>query len=164
MEQGTVCHSQYEKQFAVGNLPGAKKERTGFPIAGGVLMIIAGCLLVFYGLIGISGALVNLHKNDFYPLLVTGVSGLIGGFLSLGGGAAALKRTFWMFATVSAALALSVEAVHLYSYGLMSPHGNIIAGVFVTVPVIAISLLGLILVASSKAQFSIASGTSQRRL
>jgi hypothetical protein len=59
VEQGTVSHSQYEKQFVVGNLPGPKKERTGFPIAGGILMITAGCLLIFYGIIGVSGSFVN---------------------------------------------------------------------------------------------------------
>jgi hypothetical protein len=160
MEQGAVSNPQCGKQFVVGNLSEAKKERTGFAIAGGILMITAGCLLAFYGIIGVLGSLANLHSSDFYPLVVTGVSGLIGGLLSLGGGAAALKRTYWVLSLVSAVLALTAEFIHLVGYGLMSPHGNIIAGVFVTLPAMAISLLGLILVASSKAQFS---GFSKKR-
>jgi hypothetical protein len=102
-----------------------------------------------YGIIGLVASNINAGHVDYFPSIVMGVSGMIGFSFSCLGGITALKRKSFLLSLTSAILAFPAEFAYLVAYGSLSPHGAILVGVLIVVPVIVFSLLGLVLVAYS---------------
>jgi len=134
-------------------------KRSGFPIASGVLAIIAACISDIFGIFGIIGSFQSYyyyygyHYIVDYRLLFTGIFGLLGFALGLTGGICALRRKNFAMAIVgvcfilmSSLFTVSLGSVYATSYSLVGVF-------FFGLPTLILAIISLIFVAISKNEF-----------
>jgi hypothetical protein len=127
-------------------------RKTGFPIAGGILGIIASCVCIFVGILGI---LTSIQPDYPYPrlgILFMGIFTLIGFAFGLTGGILTLKRKNFSLAIIGISLIL-VSGFIIILVSMTVPYGSWGAVIY-GVPIILLSILSLIFTAISKQEFT----------
>lgn len=139
--------------------------KTGFPIAAGIMTIIAACICAFIGVMNLFSSMWGyLYINEhYYPIndihkFVAGVFGVLAFIFGLASGKMSLRRKHlglsiagMCFIIVSVLIVISeiVASVRAHN-GILSVEGTLVLGA----PPIALALLSLIFVAISKQEFS----------
>jgi hypothetical protein len=121
------------------------KKQSGFPTAGGILTIFAGCILLVIGLF----ALVDSSYGDYYytgSFLVAGIFNVIGFGFGLTAGVLALKRETFPLAIIGASLVLISGVVMAVAIPFV--------GCEFAIPVAILSVLGVAFITVSKPEFS----------
>jgi hypothetical protein len=123
------------------------RKRSGFPIAAGILTLIASCIAVIIGFIALF--------SDSTAFVVTGVFCFLAFAFGLTGGILTLKRRIFplaiigvIFVLVSGLVIISAFATAGYDYDLSG------SGVLIGIPIIILSILGIIFTAISKGEFA----------
>ena len=145
--------------LAVASAPTPPTKKTGFPIAGGILAIIGSCIAAF---IGILMLMVSAFRSDAYyyaydPYLryfFIGFFGVLGFAFGMTGGIFSLKRKHFALSIIGISLLLLSGFVTLLAFALMIPYASIWAGLLFGLPIILLSLSGLIFTATSKGEFT----------
>jgi len=117
------------------------KKTTGYPIAGGILGIIASCLCIFVGFI----SLISPHG---WGMFLAGLFNLIGFAFGLTGGILTLRRKTFPLAIIGISLILTASVITM-SASLIEPF-LIVFGL----PISILSILSLIFTAISKNEFA----------
>lgn len=128
----------------------AIKRRTGFPIAAGVLTIIASCICLIVTVPSLVGAAVYGWRffSSFYAilLLVIGVLGVLAFALGLASGIFSFKRMRF-------GLTIAGESIVLASGVAGAFVGLSFSGIIFGLPVIILAILGIVFTAISKGEF-----------
>ncbi len=144
-----------EKMSSANSFP-TKRAKTGFPIAGGILAIIASCTCIIFAVLGIMGFASTLsyrYYSPYYWALLMGILGAVAFAFGLAGGIMSLRRKHFVLALVGACflllqgfttiLAIGIEGIDALAYGVL-----------VGTPTIVLSVLSLIFIAISNREFS----------
>ena len=129
------------------------KKRSGFQIAAGVLTIIGACISISVGLIGLVPFVLFFRTSllifgSISYLLVMGIFCVFAFTCGLISGIFTLRRTHFKLSIIGVSLVLASGFVIIMSFGTMA------SGAFVFgVPVVTLSLLGLIFAAISRSEF-----------
>jgi len=139
--------------------------KTGFPIAAGIMTIIAACICAFIGGMNLLFSMWGyLYINDvYYPIndvhrFVAGVFGLLAFILGLASGRMSLRRKHLglsiagmclIIVSVLIAISETVASVRAHN-GILSVEGILVFHA----PPIVLAILSLIFVAVSKKEFS----------
>jgi hypothetical protein len=134
----------------------AQSERTGYPVAAGVMMILSACLLI----------VVNLLNITTYPSMIVWrelpiwLGYIMFDLLALAGGVLALTRTRLLFAVLGASLLIppSFSATAFLAESLMLGENitwsiSALIVVIFTPVALALTTLSLIFLAISKSEF-----------
>jgi DNA-directed RNA polymerase subunit RPC12/RpoP len=120
------------------------RKTTGYPIAGGILGIIASCLCIFMGIIGLIDS--TYYYDEF--VFFMSVFNLIGFAFGLTGGILTLRRKNFPMAIIGISLILTSSVITM-SATFGSPF-LIVFGL----PISILSILSLIFTAISKSEFA----------
>jgi hypothetical protein len=129
---------------------GLLPKRTRFPITAGILIIIAACICFFAGILCYYNLIV-VGVYPIYPPLFAyssvGIFGILGFAFGLTGGTLTIKRKNFTLSIIGICLVLLSGSVTIIVWGVW---GSILFGL----PIVLLSILGLIFVAVSKAEFA----------
>ena len=128
----------------------AIKKRTGFPIAAGVLTIIASCICLIVAVPSLVGVAVYSWRffSSTYPilLLVSGVLGVLAFALGLASGIFSFKRMRFGLTVAGESIVLASGVAGAFLVSLFS-------GIILGLPVIILAILGVVFTAISKGEF-----------
>jgi len=127
-------------------------RKTGFPIAGGILSIIASCVCIFVGILGILTSIEPYYPYSRFGMLFMGIFALIGFAFGLTGGILTLRRKNFSLAIIGISLVLVSGFITILA-SITEPYGYLGAVIF-GVPIILLSILSLIFTAISKQEFT----------
>ena len=136
-------------------------KHTGFPIAAGVLAIVAACISIFLGIVGImifaywSG---YYYYSGYYGMtnywfVVMGVFGILAFGLGLSGGIFTLRRSQFALSIIGESLVLLSAFVTMISF-VVAGYGAWITGLLFGLPAMILSILSIIFTGISKKEFS----------
>jgi len=131
-------------------------KKTGLPIAGGILIILASCITFFISLLEIiasSGTLGIYSSLPLFETLFLGIFGIIIFALGLTGGIMALTRKNFTLSIVGICFSI-VEGFMIIIAGGTAENNGLMGGLLLGLPIIVLSILGLIFVTISKAEFT----------
>jgi len=142
-------------------LKSIRSRKTGLPTAGGILTIIAACLCIVWGIMGMAMFLANINYSYYYygsvPVglfLADGILGLLGFAGGLAGGILSLKRRNLGLSLLGACLTMLSGLVVTLTFGSMGYGFNGWAvGLMFGIPTIVLSMLSLIFIGISGAEF-----------
>ena len=142
-EEQETANFQYEKTI--------KTERISFPIAGGLLTIIASLIaMVFSGILVFGGILTDSSQVSTQGVnyLADGAFGILVSAFALTGGTMILKRKNFAFATIAMCFMVLKGATFIISTG-----GDF-WGLFIGTDILALTLISLIFTSISYKEFS----------
>lgn len=119
------------------------QKRTGFPTASGVLTIIGSCIAILYGILGLIDASLNYYNSG--PYAIVGIFGILAFAFGLTGGILTLRRKVFVLAIIGISLVLISGII----ISVAIPIGFIFG-----IPVMILSILGLIFTSISKREFT----------
>jgi len=129
-----------------------QSTKTSFPIAGGILAIVAACISVFLGIISIASFVSSLgypwYSPDYWTLFI-GVTGFFAFAFGLTGGIMSLKRKNRAVTMVGVCLTMLSGFITIPAFGTM-----FLTGLLFGIPIILFSVPSLIIIAISKTEFS----------
>lgn len=127
-------------------------KRTDFSIVAGILTIIASCLAAFIGILELI-VLPLLFASRYFGLIwmFLGIFGILGFVFGLTGGIFSIRRRHFVLSIVSISLVIVSGFVVLMAPGLVSSWR---VGMLFGVPIMILSVLGLIFAAVSKGEFT----------
>jgi len=132
-------------------------KRSGFPITSGILTIIAACITIIIGIIGILVFAVDFNNYYYYgPLyqwVIIGIFGILGFAFGLTGGIYSLKRKHFAISVVGTSFVLLSGFVTMISLGT-DQYGDWGVGLVFGLPVILLSILGIIFLGVSRGEFA----------
>ena len=132
-------------------------KTTGLPIAGGILAILASCITCFIAVSVIAAFLGNLSiylsVPPFYGMIFLGMFGIVAFALGLAGGITSLTRKNFAPSIVGICFSILQGFIIVIVSGTVGDSA-LRAGFLLGLPIIALSILGLIFVAISKAEFT----------
>ncbi len=134
------------------------RKRSGFPIAGGILTIIASCIAIFYGILGTLSFAISFNQRfpgsvPIVGFLIMGVLGILAFALGLTSGIFALRRKRFALSIAGVCITLvsGISTIVIISWqGFYA----VPAGLLFGMPVAILAILGLVLTALSKKEFS----------
>lgn len=137
---------------------------SGFPIAGGVLLIIAASICLIVGIFAI-GVFVSTYQYAYYygwgssyyyrpryEDLLVGIFGTLAFALGLTAGITSLKRNAFAVSILGACFAVSQGFATVLAFVTQWPNSWIV-GIIFGMPILVLATLGLIFTAISKAEF-----------
>lgn len=139
---------------------GAEKPRkSGLVTAGGILTIAAACIAAFDGFVAIAASLISLSfwytssyvRGYFQTLVVVGFFALIGFAFGLAAGIQFLRRKQFVFAMVGTSLLMLSGFVNFFMPRM--PYSGYVWALMFGLPIVFLSLLGLVFVATRKREF-----------
>lgn len=143
------------KPFVPSALTGATQKRTVFPIAAGVLTIIAACISIIVGILGMFAF--GISRDYFtraynYTYFFVGIFGILGFVSGLEGGIFSIRRKSFKLSIIGASLIL------LCGFGIMlvlAPlrYGSWVPSLLFGLPIVFLSVLGVIFTNISKGEF-----------
>jgi len=125
-------------------------KRTGFPIAGGILLIITSCMSILFGILGLNASL--QYPRSHSVSLYIGIFGILGFSVGLSGGIASLKRKVFALSILGTCLTLLSGFVNIIIIG--SYNQGYTEGILINLPIFVFSIIALILIAVSYKEFS----------
>ena len=132
------------------------KKRSGFQITAGVLTIIGACISISVGLIGIVPFVflfrTFLAYGSMSYILVMGVFCVFAFAFGLMSSIFTLRRTHFKLSIIGASLVLASGFVIITSFGELGSSA-LVSGLVFGIPVVVLSLLGLIFAAISRTEF-----------
>lgn len=131
-------------------------KQTGFPIAGGILAIIASCVCIIIGLVYLimfQASISYVGGQPRWECLFAGLFGIIAFAFGLAGGITSLRRKNFKLAIIGVCFALTSGFVNFGALGT-HPYSALLGGLIFGLPIIILSLLSLIFIAISKGEFS----------
>lgn len=134
-----------------------RQRRTHFPIAAGIITIIASCVSCVFGIIG-SGNVVGLAGGNanfdswFLVWLLIGVLGFSGFAVGLSSGIFSLRRKRFMFA-LSGMSFLFVPSI-LITINFSAYRGGMLFALFLGLPMVLSLMFSIIFIAISKGEFN----------
>ncbi|MEM3578476.1 MAG: zinc-ribbon domain-containing protein [Candidatus Bathyarchaeia archaeon] len=147
-----VSNEAFYCPFCGTQIKTAISKKTGFPIAGGILGIIASCICIFVGILGILTSAQPYYPYSRFGMLLMGIFGLIGFAFGLTGGILTLRRKSFQLAIIGISLILVSGFITILA-STTEPYGYI-GGVIFGIPVIILSILSLIFTSISKSEFT----------
>lgn len=144
-----------EKMPSTNSFP-TTRTKTGFPIAGGILAIIASCACIIFAVLGIMGFVLTLsyrYYSPYYWALLMGISGAVAFAFGLTGGIMSLKRKHFVLALIGACFLLLQGFITILAIGIEGIDA-LAFGILVGTPTIVLSVLSLIFIAISNREFS----------
>lgn len=132
------------------------RKKTGFPIAAGILTILAACIFVPVGAIFL-GAYVWYSIQGFPESLdvaITGFFSIQGFALGLASGIISLKRKYFGVAVAGLSLVILSGFIIIFGMAMRGYSTALTDGLIFGVPIIGLAILSLIFVAISKQEFS----------
>lgn len=137
------------------------KKRTGFPIAAGILIVIASCVATFVGILGFIAFAFSVGQYTYYYFeyyqyvldVFIGMFSAIGCAFGLTAGILSIKRRHFVLSIVGTSLVTLSGFVILLAFAIM-PHSSVIWGLLYGIPTIFLSILGIIFVSISKGEFT----------
>jgi hypothetical protein len=140
-----------------GSPLGRVRKRSGFPIAGGVLTIIAGCLAIIYGILGTLSFIISFGQRfpGSVPLvgyLIMGILGLLAFALGLTSGIFALKRRRFALSIAGTCIGLLSGVSTIVIISLQGPYA-VLAGLLFGLPVVILAILAVIFTAMARKEF-----------
>jgi len=133
------------------------RKRTGLPIAGGILTIIAACVSIIGGVIGMAAFISFLswsyyyYYRPIYQVLFMGVFGILAFALGLTGGIFSLKRRHFALSIIGTSFVVVSGVITMEAIAIT---GSWSFGLLLGLPPVLLSILGLIFVAISKGEFA----------
>jgi hypothetical protein len=140
-------------------LPSSSRQETGFPVAAGILTIIAACVSAVAGIIGMiafEGSIVTVSfQSSFstnYPLLYVGIFGILGFSFGLTGAIFSLKRKYFALSLIGMYILFVSGVATMIAFGL-AEYSSWVTGLPFGMPVVILSILGIIFTTTSKGEF-----------
>lgn len=132
-------------------------RKTGFPIAGGILEIIASCASVVIGIVYMAAFLSG--SWSYWPVvrwnfLFAGLFGIVAFAVGLTGGIISLRREHFVLAIVGNCLIITGGFVDFLAMALEGYSNSWIGGLVFGFPLTVLSVLSLVFIAVSKSEFS----------
>jgi hypothetical protein len=137
------------------------KKETGFPVAAGILMIVAACTSAIVGIIGMiafigsisysSFAIAYAYSAPYYQLLLVGIFGILGLAFGLTAGIFSLKRKYFALSIVGMYFVFVSGVLTMIAFALMD--SSWIVGLPLGLPVVILSILSVIFTMISKGEF-----------
>ncbi len=134
-----------------------QKKRSGFPIASGVLTIIASCISIILGILGTT-AFIATYGQRYYGMVPFGYS--IMGFLcfvafalGLTSGIFTLKRRRFGLSIAGVSIVLASGIATVIAIGAQGFFA-ITAALLFGLPVVILAILGIVFIAISKTEFA----------
>ena len=142
------------------SIPTASRQGTGFPIAAGILTIIAACASAVAGIIGMTafeGSIVTVSfvSPSFsanYPLLYVGMFGILGFSFGLTGGIFSLKREYFAFSIIGMYVIFVSGVATIIAFAL-AEYSSWVSGLPFGLPIVILSILSVIFTTISKREF-----------
>jgi hypothetical protein len=142
------------------SLPSSSRQETGFPVAAGILTIIAACASAVAGIIGMiafEGSIVTVSfvSSSFsanYPLLYVGMFGVLGFSFGLMGGIFSLKREYFALSIIGMYV-LFVSGVATMIAFALAEYSSWVSGLPFGLPIVILSILSVIFTTISKREF-----------
>jgi hypothetical protein len=133
------------------------RKRSGFPIAGGVLTIIAGCIAIIYGILGTLSFIISFSLRftgsvSIYGYLIMGILGLLAFALGLTGGIFALKRRHFPLSMAAVCVVLVSGVSTIVVISLQGPYA-VPAGLLFGLPVVILAILAVVFTAMARKEF-----------
>jgi len=132
------------------------KKRSGIQIAAGVLTIISACISISVGLIGLVPFVLFFGTSLLYGsisnLLVMGIFCVFAFAFGLMSGIFTLRRTHFKLSIIGVSLVLASGFVIIMAFRELGSSA-LVGGLALGVPVVVLSLLGLIFAAISRNEF-----------
>jgi hypothetical protein len=142
----------------------AQKRRTAFPVAAGILTIIAACITLAIGVLSLMTA-VNYFTTirtfnpspppnypPVLPYLIMGIFNVVAFAFGLAGGVCALRRRRFALSIGGAGMVLASAFVVIFSIGSI-PYA-LFLGLLFAMPILILAILGVVFVAVSKNEFA----------
>jgi hypothetical protein len=132
------------------------RSKTGFPIAAGIMTILAACIFVPIGALFL-GAYVWYSIQGFHDgleVLVTGFFSILGFAFGLASGILSLKRKYFAVALAGQSLVILSGFIMIFGMAMRRYSPALTDGLIFGVPIIGLVILSLIFVAISKQEFS----------
>jgi hypothetical protein len=134
------------------------QKRTGFPIAAGVITIVASCISIIFGILGTTAFIALLDQRFFGMVhvvgyLVMGLLGLVAFALGLTGGILMLKRKRFGLAASGVSIVLASGIANIIVVGAQGAYAIASALVF-GLPIVILAILGVVFTAVSKGEFT----------
>lgn len=140
----------------------SKRAMSELVTAGGILVIISACVGFFSGVVGLAISISGLtsagYSSSYYmpayrSLLLVSIFHLVGFGFGLAAGIQSLRGKEFKFVLVGISL-LTLMGVSALIVGLIPSGTNILFAVIFGVPIILLSLLGLIFIATKRSEFT----------
>ena len=128
-----------------------EKKRTGFPIAAGVLTIIASCICILVGILFIAAFAVETYGYYEVGYLVPGIFALIGFAFGLTAGILTLKRRTFPLAVIGIIFIMISAFLTFIPFSEYYPWTS---GLLFGLPTLVLSILALIFTAISREEFT----------
>jgi hypothetical protein len=147
-------------ELAPTSVPTPSKKELGFPIAVGILTIIAACISAITGIIGMiafEGSIVtvgfsNSNFSANYPLFYVGMFGILGFSFGMTAGVFSLKRKYFDFSMIGMYLVFVSGVATMIAFAL-AENNSWVPGLPFGLPVVILSILSVILTTISKGEF-----------
>jgi hypothetical protein len=143
------------------SIPAPSKKETGFPIAAGILIIVAACISAIVGIIGMIAFIGSISYSSFaipsysapyYQLLFVGIFGILALAFGLTAGMFSLKRKYFALSIIGMYLVFVSGVVTMIAFALMD--SSWVFGLPLGLPVIILSSLSVIFITISKGEFA----------
>ena len=134
----------------------SKQRRTSFPIAAGILAIIAACACIITGVIG----LILSAVSGIAQFLVQGVIAVLAFAFGLTSGIMSLKRSYFVITIIGICIITVAGLVNVVVFGVPLGFNYVIAvapilmGLLLGLPILILSVLSIVLVLLSMREFS----------
>jgi hypothetical protein len=143
------------KPLVLAPQAGVVRKRTGFPTAAGILTIIAACISIFIGTVGIIdlGTSFAYYYGFAYAFFFMGIFGILAFAFGLTGGIFSIKRIHFALSIVGISLVLVSGFVTIIELAAMGNYAWVV-GLLFGLPIVLLSLLGVIFAGISKGEFT----------
>jgi hypothetical protein len=148
-------------ELALPSTPTPSKKDTGFPIAAGILTMIAASISAIVGLIGMASFIGSISYSSFpitayvapyYQLLFVGIFSILALAFGLTGGIFSLKRKYFAFSLIGMYIVFVSGVVTMTASALME-NSSWVVGLPFGLPVVILSILSVSFTAISKSEF-----------